>query len=56
MQNPHMNADLQHEAEEALEDFRQGVADPEQIKLLAWLTCVDERLLARVNNGHTKAD
>lgn len=56
MRNPDINRDLEHEAIEALEHFREGVADPEEIKLLAWLTCVDERLLSRVNNGHTKAE
>ena len=51
-----MNRDLEQQAIEALEDFRQGVADQEQIKLLAYLTCVDDRIVARVNAGHSKAD
>lgn len=51
-----LNRELEQEAVEALEDFRQGIADQEQIRFLAWLTTVDPRLLERMNNGKHKGE
>jgi hypothetical protein len=42
---------IQQELEEALEDFRKGVADREQIKLLAWSTCIEQERLERMQNS-----
>jgi hypothetical protein len=41
--------DLEQEALDALEHFRNGQATPSEIKLLAYLTCIDTRRIERIN-------